>query len=78
MWLFITFAAGIAGLNAYAVVRGLATGEVATLHKSSGAILHRTSEPGAFAAVVALRALLMLIFGGWAAMLVRDEVRTKN
>ena len=72
--LFIAAAAGIAALNLYVIARGLATGGIATLHKSSNAIILRATDPGAFMINICLRALIALIFGAWSAMLLRDEI----
>ena len=78
VWLFIAVAAVIAGVNVWWVVRGLATGAVATLHKSSGAMISAAANPTLFAVMIGLHGVVALIFGGWAALLVHSEVTGRH
>jgi len=75
IWLFIAATAGLAAFNLYAIARGLATGGIPTLHKASGETIRYAAAPGAFLLNLGLRVLIALIFGGWSAMLLRDELR---
>jgi hypothetical protein len=75
LWLFIAAMAGLAAFNLYAVIRGLVTGEITTLHKSPGPPVHYAAAPGTFIVNVVLRALIALICAGWGAILAWDEWR---
>ena len=68
IWLFIAFAAGIAALHLYWLVRGIATGAIPTLHKSSDATIRYAASPGIFILNMALRGLIAALFGGWSAV----------